>query len=96
MYKFVLIGLLVSLYGLPAYGQSLEVLGVKENSKEVVLLDKDTGLESVAKQGQKVGVWRVVEITRDHVTLARLEGDTVFVTTIPIPAKQRIIIEVPK
>jgi hypothetical protein len=65
--------------------------------KEVVLFDQDTGQEWIAKKGEKVGDWRVVEITQSHVKLARLgENNTVYVTTIPIPVKQRMIIETPK
>ena len=96
MIKLILIFFLILIFGQPAFSQTLGVSKITEDRKEVVLFDQDTGQEWVAKQGEKVGDWRVVEITQSHVKLARLEGNTVFVTTIPIPAKQRMIIEVPK
>ena len=96
MYKFILILFLIFLYGTPVHSQSLQVLEVKDDFKEVLLFDKNTGQEYLAKQGEKVGDWRVVEITQSHVTISRLEGNTVFVTTINFPVIQRMIIEGPR
>jgi hypothetical protein len=97
MIKLIMILFLIFLSGQPAFSQTLGVSKITGDRKEVVLFDQDTGQEWVAKKGEKVGDWRVVEITQSHVKLARLgENNTVYVTTIPIPAKQRMIIEAPK
>jgi hypothetical protein len=69
----------------PAYGQNFEVKAVHRSPDEVVLHDRDTGEEWVATVGETVAGWRIVQITLDHVTIARKgDGGVVAVTQIPV------------
>ena len=88
MRKTFLIIFLILIFAQPLCGQTFEVKSVREDLKEVVIRDKQTGEEKLLKKGEEVGGWRVVEITADHVTISKPEGNTVYVTQIPIKAQR--------
>jgi len=76
----------------PAYSQNLEVQSVDEESKEVVLRDRDTGEEWVAKAGEEVEGWRIVKISRDQVTIVKQgEGRVTLMTELPVKGRGRLI-----
>jgi len=69
----------------PAYSHTFEAIKTSESSAEVVLRDRATGEEWVAGVGDEIDGYRVVEITKDYVTISKPgEGRTIFVTRIPI------------
>jgi L-cysteine desulfidase len=76
----------------PAYSQNFKVKTVDENSKEVVLQDKDTGEEWLAREGDEVEGWRIMAITKDHVTIAKINQEMESVMTqLPVKGGGRLI-----
>ena len=84
MYRIVLVILLVIVLAPPLYGQMLQVEKVEADYREVTLRDQETGKEWVVKVGDAIGVWRIMKIEPDGVTIAKWgDQDTVSVTKLP-------------
>ena len=55
MRKTFLIIFLILIFAQPLCGQTFEVKSVREDLKEVVIRDKQTGEEKLLKKGEEVG-----------------------------------------
>ena len=85
MHRIILAILLVIVLAEPVHGQMLQVEKVGADSCEVTLRDQETGKEWVVKVGDAIGVWRVMKIEPDGVTVAKWgDQDTVSVTKLPL------------
>ncbi len=85
MYRIVLVILLVIMLAPPLYGQMLQVEKVGADSREVTLRDQETGKEWVVKVGDAIGVWRVMKIEPNGVTIAKWgDQDTIAFTKLPV------------
>jgi hypothetical protein len=94
MYRVIIVAILATFtMSLSVYGQNFKVLAVEEDSQEVVLRDKDTGEQWLARVGDEIEGWTIVEVTKNKVVM-RKEGEghiSQKAITIPIRQHHRIV-----
>ena len=94
LFKVIPIALLIFVFASPVHSQTFMVKAISQDLKEVVLCDRETGMEWTGSVGDEIGGWRIVKIGQAHVILSRCgEGNTVFVTRIPIMREIKLTIE---
>ena len=88
----ILITLLTLMIACPAHSQNFEVKTVDVASKEVVLQDKNTGEEWLAREGDEVEGWKIMAITSDYVSIAKIDEEMESVMTqLPVNGGGRLI-----
>lgn len=94
IFKVIPIALLIFVFASPVHSQTFMVKAISQDLKEVLVGDRETGMEWIGRLGDEIEGWRIVEIGQAHVTLSRPgEADTVFVTRIPIMREIKLTIE---
>jgi hypothetical protein len=93
MYKIALVILLTLILAQSVYGQTFEVKAISEDLKQAVLRDADTGEEWTVKKGDGIKGWKILQITKEYVTIVTpVEGGAVA-TRIPTNAKTKLTIQ---
>jgi hypothetical protein len=86
MYKVALVILLTLILVQSVYGQTFEVKAISEDLKQAVLRDTDTGEEWTVKKGDGIKGWKILQITKEYVTIViPVEGGAIA-TRIPMRA----------
>jgi hypothetical protein len=93
MWKVAMVILLTLILVQSVNGQTFEVKAISEDIKQAVLRDTDTGEEWTVKKGDSVKGWRILEITREYITIVTpVEGGAVA-TRIPTRIKPKLPIQ---
>jgi len=91
MHRLILIVFLaIFLFAHSAYAQSLHLKSISEDLQEVVLIERDTGAEWVAREGDVVEGWSIVAIKKNRVVIRKaIEGEKhqAIVRTLTLPKK---------
>jgi len=94
MYRVIILAILATFtMSLSVYGQNFKVLAVEEDSQEVVLRDKDTGEQWLARVGDEIEGWIIVKVTKNQVVMRKeAEGNISHkAITMPIPQYHSIV-----
>ena len=92
MYRFfVLIILILFIFSSLALGQDFKVVSIQENLEQAILYDRDTDKEWSVQVDDEIDGWRIVEISRDYVTIVKQGKDLPIITKIPVKERIEII-----
>jgi len=93
MYKIAFAILLTLILAQSAFGQVFEVKAISQDLKVAVLRDTDTCEEWTVKKGDGIKGWRVLEITREYVTIVTPVQGGAVATRIPANVKSKVTIQ---
>lgn len=80
----ILIALMIFTFFSPAHCKSFKVRSVEHPGKQAVLVDRDTGVELLAGEGESFEDWTVHEIGPAHVTfIHRIQEHRAEIVTVP-------------
>jgi hypothetical protein len=82
--KLILSAILVMLLSTSAYAESLEVVSIDKGFQHAVLKDTFSGQSFSVRLGDMVSDCRVEGITRDFVTVSKLQNGTLLLVRLPV------------
>ncbi len=93
MCKIAFAILLTLILAQSAFGQVFEVKTISQDLQVAVLRDTDTGEEWTVKKGDGIKGWKILQITKEYVTIVTpVEGGAVA-TRIPLKVKHKPTIQ---